>query len=333
MTINEQDRFNNFIEEGECYEPKEQFYQWLLDSTQIKEKLESVDKLWQCTQANASAETYAKLTRFLATVEAKDIKVMPKPNRWRKPILIASSIAATILILIVSINRLGISSPDPIEYGLNETVASFGEIEKITLADGTRVTLNSGSSIFYPQEFNGSKRIVYLVGEAFFEVAKDESKPFLVKSNNQEVTVLGTKFNINSYPDISEIKTTLLEGSVAVKYSNKDDMYILEPGEQIYYSKTEGNITVNEVDTDDELLWMKGRIKLKDVTIGEILAAMEKRYNVSFQYNSTNLKQDKYNITFRAETDLEAALSIVNHLVGPFTYKMINPQSCQIKFY
>lgn len=333
MGKNEQDRFNSFIEENEYYEPKEQFYRWLLDSTQRKEKLESLDKLWQCTQGKANDQTYAKLTRFLATVDNKENKAIPKENKWRRQILIASSIAATILILIVSINKLGFSSPEPIEYTLNETVASFGEIEKITLADGTRVTLNSGSSIFYPKEFNGSKRIVYLVGEAFFEVAKDESKPFLVKSNQQEVTVLGTKFNINSYPDISEIKTTLLEGSVAVKYTNKDDMYILEPGEQIYYSKTEGNITVNEVDTDDQLLWMKGRIKLKDVTIGEILAAMEKRYNVSFQYNSTNLKQDKYNITFRAETDLEAALSIVNHLAGPFTYNMINPQSCQIKFY
>lgn len=331
MTKNIQNKINYFADRNVCGKSKEEFYEWLLNSTHKDEKLECLENLWNNTHKNANTDTYSKLTHFLTIV---DVATKDSKN-WKKRVLTAASIAAVVSALVVFTYWLTSNTTVsvPIEYTLNETVTSFSEIEKITLADGTRVTLNSGSSLLYPPEFNGSSRIVYLVGEAYFEVEKDDSKPFLVRSDQQELRVLGTKFNINSYPDISEIKTTLIEGEVSVKYTNNDNVYTLTPGEQIHFSKTAGNITITTVETDDELLWMKGRTKLKDVTVVEILNAMEKKYNVSFQYSSTNLKDDKYNITFRAETDFDAALSILNHLVGPLSYKMTSPNNCQIKFY
>jgi len=152
----------------------------------------------------------------------------------------------------------------------------------IVLADGTKVFLNAVSSIKYPTQFNGDQRIVELEGEAYFEVAKNKSKPFLVKSANQTIEVLGTHFNVHAYNNESVIKTTLLEGSVAV--SSKNQKAILKPGQQANISESSSKIAVKEVDTEAAIAWKNGRFKFDNADLKSVMKQLERWYGIKVEY-------------------------------------------------
>ncbi|UPZ15469.1 FecR family protein [Flavobacterium humidisoli] len=152
----------------------------------------------------------------------------------------------------------------------------------IVLADGTKVFLNAVSSIKYPTQFNGDQRIVELEGEAYFEVAKNKSKPFLVKSANQTIEVLGTHFNVHAYNNEAVIKTTLLEGSVAV--SSKNQKAILKPGQQSNISESSSKIAVKEVDTEAAIAWKNGRFKFDNADLKSVMKQLERWYGIKVEY-------------------------------------------------
>jgi transmembrane sensor len=152
----------------------------------------------------------------------------------------------------------------------------------IVLADGTKVFLNAVSSIKYPTQFNGDQRIAELEGEAYFEVAKNKSKPFLVKSANQTIEVLGTHFNVHAYNNESVVKTTLLEGSVAV--SSKNQKAILKPGQQANVSESSSKIAVKEVDTEAAIAWKNGRFKFDNADLKSVMKQLERWYGIKVEY-------------------------------------------------
>ncbi|MCV2483531.1 DUF4974 domain-containing protein [Flavobacterium sp. SH_e] len=152
----------------------------------------------------------------------------------------------------------------------------------IVLADGTKVFLNAVSSIKYPTQFNGDERTVELEGEAYFEVAKDKSKPFIVKSDNQKIQVLGTHFNVHAYNNEAVIKTTLLEGSVAVAFRNQTA--ILKPGQQSNITENSTKITVKEVDTEAAIAWTNGRFKFDNADLKSVMKQLERWYGIKVEY-------------------------------------------------
>lgn len=111
------------------------------------------------------------------------------------------------------------------------------EIHELTLPDGTSVMLNSKSTLFYPESFNGKTRSVYLIGEGYFKVMPDKEHPFIVKGSDFQVTALGTEFNVNTYSENDEVYTTLVSGSVKVEYDNLISSVILKPNQQLSYNK------------------------------------------------------------------------------------------------
>lgn len=152
----------------------------------------------------------------------------------------------------------------------------------IILADGTKVYLNAVSSIKYPTQFNGDQRVVELEGEAYFEVAKNKSKPFIVKSEKQSIEVLGTHFNVHAYNNESVVKTTLLEGSVAVSYKNQKT--ILKPGQQSDAADHFSKIKVREVDTEEAVAWKNGRFKFDNADLKTVMKQLERWYGITVQY-------------------------------------------------
>ncbi|HEY1193739.1 FecR family protein [Flavobacterium sp.] len=152
----------------------------------------------------------------------------------------------------------------------------------IILADGTKVYLNAVSSIKYPTQFNGDKRVVELEGEAYFEVAKNKNKPFIVKSDNQSIEVLGTHFNVHAYNNEAVVKTTLLEGSVAVAFKNQKT--ILKPGQQSDISDNASRIKVREVDTDEAVAWKNGRFKFDNADLRNVMRQLERWYGIKVEY-------------------------------------------------
>jgi len=154
---------------------------------------------------------------------------------------------------------------------------------QLILSDGTKVWLNAASSITYPTSFKSGERKVSLKGEAYFDVAKNKKQPFKVITDRQELTVLGTQFNINSYDDEPETKTTLLEGSVQISSSNTKQSILLSPGEQSAL-KENGKIKVSAVNTENAVAWRSGLFQFQDSDIQEAMRQLSRWYNVAIEF-------------------------------------------------
>lgn len=169
-----------------------------------------------------------------------------------------------------------------------------GGVWQIKLPDGSSVWLNAASSLTYPLSFaKGKKRMVELKGEAYFEVSKDKDHPFVVKTAKQEVEVLGTSFNINSYADESEVKTTLLEGSVRVMpYLAGQQPDVLKPGEQAILN--ERGMNIKEVDAEEAIDWKNGYFMFNNERQENIMRKIARWYNVQVEYADASAKDVMY---------------------------------------
>ncbi|MCU7549719.1 DUF4974 domain-containing protein [Chitinophagaceae bacterium LB-8] len=156
------------------------------------------------------------------------------------------------------------------------------KVVSLTLSDGTKVWLNNESSLHYPIAFAGGERMVEVSGEAYFEVAHDASKPFLVKKGDMQVQVLGTHFNVNAFEDESHIKVTLLQGSVKVK--NKNSTQLLMPGQQAQLNK-KGQIQLDkDADVEQVMAWKNGLFNFSSLPIQSIMHQISRWYDVEVVY-------------------------------------------------
>lgn len=171
------------------------------------------------------------------------------------------------------------------EVVYNDIVTPKGREWQLTLGDGTKVWLNAGSSIHYPLSFLENQRVVEITGEAYFEVAPNAKAPFIVKTAQREIRVLGTHFNVNAYVDEPALKVTLLEGSV--KVVNGSSNTIIKPGEQLVSTAISAVPSVKEVDTDDVVAWINGRFKFDNSDIRTVMRQIERWYNVEVEYRGT----------------------------------------------
>ncbi|MDB5128863.1 FecR family protein [Mucilaginibacter sp.] len=162
---------------------------------------------------------------------------------------------------------------------------------KVTLEDGTLVWLNAASSIKFPQAFTGNSRVVEITGEAYFEVAKNKAKPFIVKANGTQVEVLGTHFNISAYNDDAKITTTLLEGSV--RMSKGTSTVMLAPGQQGIVAQNGSGITVSQADTEANLAWINGFFVFRDASIVDIMKLVSRWYDVDVEFQD-DVQQNEF---------------------------------------
>jgi transmembrane sensor len=179
----------------------------------------------------------------------------------------------------------------------------------LQLSDGTKVRLNSKTVLRYPVQFVGNERRVELVGEAFFEVAKNEKVPFLVESGEQVIKVLGTEFNISSYKENSFIYTTLVKGSVEVFIKNNPEVkQTLIPNEQSTTNKFDAQITKRKVDPYMYVAWRYGRFVFEDQNLGEIMNTLSKWYDVDVVFAQEDLKNIRFTGNLQRYSDFGEVL-------------------------
>jgi ferric-dicitrate binding protein FerR (iron transport regulator) len=171
---------------------------------------------------------------------------------------------------------------------MNQLVIPYGNQSRIVLSDNTIVWLNAGSRLVYPTLFKGKIREVLLFGEAYFEVAKNPDQPFIVKTSNLDIRVLGTKFNISTYAEDNVIQTVLKEGSVAVRrigagFFEKD--IVLVPNQMALFDKTTGDTRIQEVDPNYYTLWTKGLISFDEIDLVRVIKKLERFYNISVKFS------------------------------------------------
>ena len=160
----------------------------------------------------------------------------------------------------------------------------------IELSDGTKIWINSDSKLKYPVEFMGQRRNIELIGAAYFEVAHNSDKPFIVTSGTKRVEVLGTSFNISSYEPDDFIMTTLVEGQVKVENSlNEQNSIHLKPNQQSILDKKTGLIESKEVKVDEYVAWQTGWFRFNDKPISQIMVALARWYDLEVQFENENI--------------------------------------------
>lgn len=188
-----------------------------------------------------------------------------------------------------------------------------GQIVSMGLPDGTSVQLNSGATMYYPAMFKGKEREVRLEGEAFFEVAHDSKKPFIVKTFASDIKVLGTKFNVNADRNAGEFSVTLAEGSVQVSsLADPGRIIVMKPDEKVYMA--DGKLMVKRTKVKDEIRWKDGIIDIDGLDFDELIDKLEMAFGVDIVIDRETLPEFKYTGgRLRVSDGIEYALKVLQH--------------------
>ncbi len=198
----------------------------------------------------------------------------------------------------------------------NTLIVPYGKRSEIELADGSKVWLNSGSKLVFPASFIGDKREVYLEGEGVFEVAHNKKQPFVVRAANHEIEVLGTVFNVSSYPEDSLIEVALKDGIVQINPTHKANLksnknIIIKPGELAICNKETGGIQTNQVDIEKYFSWREGIFIFKNDDLFTIMKKISKYYNVSIIIKNKDLANQEFSGLLDIKDSVESVLNTI----------------------
>lgn len=230
----------------------------------------------------------------------------------KKAVLYA--IAPCLLIAAAVIFRPKESSP------IMQIYAPMGEKREVLLSEGTKVTLNSGSTIVYSEQLGKKRREVFLNGEAAFEVTKNAKAPFIVHTHSFDVQVLGTTFDVSAYTEKRKSSVVLVEGSV--KIINNGHESILIPGQKAEFEMND-NLNISQVEAQDYLNWKRGGFVLRKAGISDIIDILEREYNLNVSMKNSGI-YDKAIITAKStdRMDIGAFLNMLNELIPDMQYTL-----------
>lgn len=256
--------------------------------------------------------------KILNNIHQRIIK--PPPSRqvftlWRLLVKIAVAASVTAIFSAGYIFRKQLDNwLNPVTY--QETIALNGEIKLITLPDGTTICLNAGSRLRYPDKFKQNTREVNLTGEAFFKVAHDSSKPFIIYSGKIKTTVLGTSFNVKAYNEDKSVKITVVSGKVGVVPTiSKKPAVLLTSNMQMVYNKTSQTVLTEKIDDASSVIsWQQGKLQYHNTPLFDVLADVQRKYNVEIRADKNLL-----NCTLYADFNnmpLEKVLKLTEALIN-----------------
>ncbi|WP_242131153.1 FecR family protein [Aestuariivivens marinum] len=177
-------------------------------------------------------------------------------------------------------------------------ITERGDKKEVYLPDGSKIVLNADSELSYPREFNDSIREVTLVGEAFFDIKRDVTKPFIVNTNSIKIRVLGTSFNVKSYSKDKRIETTLVSGKVEL-IKDEETPIILAPSQKAVFHKKDNKLEIEEVKSLDQVVsWREGKLIFNKTPLQEVVSDLERKYNTKIIINSKTLLNYEYTGTF-----------------------------------
>ena len=188
---------------------------------------------------------------------------------------------------------------------------------RLVLGDGTKVWLNSASSLNYPVQFAEKERCVELDGEAYFEVTPDPERPFIVKSGGVQTRVLGTSFNIQAYRNEKSVYTTLLTGSIRVAVADGGDAVVLTPGREAIWEKGSGAIQVEAVNAEDAIAWRYGNFIFEEEDIEVVMRMLSRWYEVEFVFDGGRKEKHTFSGRMSKDESLDTVLETIELAGGP----------------
>lgn len=209
-----------------------------------------------------------------------------------------------------------------------ELTTAFGLVSKVTLPDSSEVWMNSGSTISYPKQFSGWRRTVKISGEAYFKVSSDRLNRFdVITPNGIMVSAYGTEFNVSAYEDDDQIEATLVEGNIEITKGEDTDAYILQPGHQFTYDKTNDQMEITRSNVLVKTAWKDGKMVFRRANMTEIVQKLSRHFNVNIKLQDTELYDYEYSATFTTET-LNEILFLLEK-TAPIRCEIIEPEQTQ----
>jgi len=298
-------------------EEMREFMKWYNASTENKELFFQLKSIYELRNKDLNPDNKELLESWDRLI--KKIRLKQEPVRLKKSInknllrkISITGVAAVILILLIIGIRINYANNTWIEVQSNTP----GNIKKIELSDGSTVHLNASSTLRYPKKFNRKSRELFLDGEAYFNVTKDSSHPFIINLDNQQIEVLGTQFNVLAYSTDNIAVTTLINGSVKLTTfetgkSMKDEI-ILQPGDQAIFDKKTSTYQVLHAKTENVTSWIDGEYTFKNKSLEEITNRLEKIYQITFIIQDESLKDKSYTGKFFSYQKVDEIVDILN---------------------
>ncbi|HEY9543587.1 FecR family protein [Prevotella sp.] len=283
---------------------------------------EALQSVWN-EQPAASADPN-HTDEALRRVEEKLFGPMPRRRpegiRW----LIRAAVWLVPVVLLAASAYLYMGSRDNLKLladtQLIEHATANGEHRQLMLPDGTAVWLNAGSVIIYPSTFRGTERKVYLSGEAFFKVSHDEDHPFIVNTRQANLKVLGTEFNVMSYPEMDRMIITLQQGKLGVDISSSGRNYILTPNQQLIYTPATDSVELHSVTATNYSSWKQGELFFSDARLTTVLRAIERTYNVRCHLVNSRYANQRVRLHLDRDEKLSTVLHVLRDLLPGLNY-------------
>ena len=289
----------------------------------LKEEIRHLEQLWNDAE---------KITKFDVIDTEKALQRINKRvhslKRRKGFLFYLERIAAILFIPLLFASVLYYYANKPVRQqksAYNELDNAYGTVSKLTLPDGTKVWLNSGSHFKYPLFFTRGLRKVFLSGEAYFEVAKDKKRPFVVKTCGIDVVATGTIFDVMAYDDDNDISSTLLRGKIYLAKKTGDlhklrPIVFIKPGQKAVLDKEQKKISVLKTDVDEVIAWKDGKLIFRNDPMDVVVKKLDRWYNTKIILVDKELKSYRYTATFTGET-LPQILELLKHS-APIEYNI-----------
>ena len=293
-----------------CTEEEKQEFLELIDEAAHEEELKILmDKLWEgVPEGNAlSSSDQEKIVNDIFSSQEKNVPIEKKNNKW----VWAASLAAAMLIGILFGGALYLYTPQSLSKPATVSKAKpTDEHQFIKLPDNSTVVLNAGSTLNYPEFFVGKTREVTLIGEGYFDIKHDASRPFIVHTGKLKTTVLGTAFNIKAYAREKNITVTVLRGKVKVE-EGKQLFGVVVPNQEIIYNTEDLGAKQHTVDSHHTISWMENDVFFDEITMGEACKDLEGRFGVKILFANNKVKECRFTVTFVKGESLDQILNVI----------------------
>ena len=283
---------------------------------------ETIRQIWdECGEATVNdASTEKAYHQMMTSLQgsqssAKRFSWLKMAAMWAIPVIL---LGAAAWFYSVATERAKLYS----EVVFMHKFTAYGERSMIILPDSSKVWLNGGRSLIYPSRFVSAERNVCLTGEAYFEVKKDNSRPFTVDVNQMKLRVLGTTFNVFSYPDNPQIVATLETGKVQITVANKKKPYILEPNEQLVLDSKTGDVELHNVNAPDFSVWRVPSLYFEETKLIYAFQQIERTYNVKIHVQNSHYNNQTIRAHFNSDETIEGIMAVIKMLIPAINYEI-----------
>jgi ferric-dicitrate binding protein FerR (iron transport regulator) len=315
----EKDKLISFIASNQSFDDYPEVIEWINTTEKNKEDYIRYKNLWAIMQHGYDIPK-DKIQEALSMIRKK-------PNQKKQSLRLWNLTKYAALVVVVLLCGYLIGDRDlNNEITMNEVFVPNGNRSSVVLPDGSKVWINNGTKLIYPEEFKGKNRIVELEGEGFFNVTHDKTHPFIVKIGQNRIKVLGTKFAVVAYPNDQLIKTELISGQIQfdVKERNQTNKFhscLMKPSQSLTFDKSSGKLSQSRIADSFYNYWLNGVYEFRNETFVELARKIERIYNVQVTFEEEILKKRLFSGTLSINDNIYTLMEVFKRASGePFIY-------------